>query len=268
MKFLPQAIAFFSVLVWLVVQASARSHNWSSIPDEFSHGDAVSDRELMIGGDEVLQGNRTYVVGIRSSVSGSSYCTGVLIAPTWVLTVSYCYGQIGAVSIGVRARSGSDEGEVIEVVNQTQHQNTDNIAEDDLLLLELKTASKYTPVTMISANGSELDDPSKGMVIGWGTTSSTSTNAANKLQQVSVILEPQNLCKERVNVQSSQMCTRGSRVQDVCNDVGAPLIVVNKGVQVLAGVLLSANDCAKNYVPAVYGRVSYSREWIKSITGV
>lgn len=260
MKLLPQAIAFISVLIWLVVQASAQSHNSGLISDG-------SERKLMIGGDEVLKGSRTYVVGIRSGVSGSSYCTGVLIAPTWVLTVSYCYGQIAAVSIGMRTRSGSDEGEVIEVVNQTQHRNT-KLAEDDLLLLELKSASKYTPVTMISANGSELDDPSKGMVIGWGTTSSTSTKVANMLQEVSVILEPQNLCKERVNVQPSQMCTRGSRVQDVCNDVGAPLIVVNKGIQVLAGVLLSAYDCAKNYVPAIYGRVSYSREWIQSITGV
>lgn len=244
--------------MWLVFQVNAQS----------SRDDDTVERELMIGGDEVVEGSRTYVVGIRSSVNGSSYCTGMLIAPKYVLTASYCYGQIGAVSIGMRARSGSNEGEVIEVVNQTQHRNANSLAEHDLLLLELKNASKYTPVTMISANGSELDDPSKGMVIGWGTTSSTSTNVANMLQQVSVILVPQNLCKEIVNVQPSQMCTRGIKTQNVCNDVGAPLVVVDKGHQVLAGIVLSTYDCGQNYVPAIYGRVSYSREWIKNITGV
>lgn len=48
------------------------------------------ERELILSGEDVPSGTKTYVAGLRINRDSDSLCGGSLISPTHVLTASHC----------------------------------------------------------------------------------------------------------------------------------------------------------------------------------
>lgn len=109
---------------------------------------------LIVGGSEVRNGSKTYVVGLRETAKGVNYCGGSLITPTHVLTTVHCTGS-AYVSIGSHYLSGALDGERIKVVKETHHPSYDPLDHYtfDFAILELATASVHPPVVL----GTETD---------------------------------------------------------------------------------------------------------------
>ena len=81
----------------------------------------VAQNEIL-SGSEVTIGERTFVAGLRATKSGSSFCGGSLIAPSYVLTAAHCAGDdVKWVSIGTHSLNGTSDGEQIKVTRQIPH---------------------------------------------------------------------------------------------------------------------------------------------------
>ncbi|ETN10347.1 hypothetical protein PPTG_10492 [Phytophthora nicotianae INRA-310] len=148
-----------------------------SDPDQF----VQSERKLIVGGETTEPGTKTYTTGLRSTVEGDNFCAGSLITPTYVLGASHCVpGDIRWVSIGSHYLNGTQDGEQIRVVSITNHPNytTDgDQMSNDFVLLKLERPSKFKPVKLAAADGSDLKTGERVTASGWGRTDENGTTS-------------------------------------------------------------------------------------------
>ncbi|KAK1939994.1 Mite allergen Der f 3 [Phytophthora citrophthora] len=228
-------------------------------------------RKLILGGTIVPAKAKTYMVGLRNSADGESFCGGSLVSPIHVLTGSQCTARnIRWASIGTRYLNGTEDGEQIKVLSVLNHPNYSvSIANsDDFALLELETASSFKPVKLAAADDSDFKAGATATALGWGLTNEGGS-MSEELRRVDLPLISDKKCKQVADIDETMMCAGGLISKDVCGgDYGGPLIIESQGKDVQVGVVSwnKDNSCGSGpSFPGMYSRVSRARSWIDPI---
>lgn len=145
----------------------------------------------------------------------------------------------------------------------------------DIALLQLDTPIKYAgnilPVCLPSRNIQFEDQV--GLVIGWGRTELSETNATI-LQKVSLPILNSTDCQRwhrrneiDLELTHEMFCAgfeKGGR--DACTgDSGGPFLLKHDDRWTLVGIISAGYGCAVPFQPGIYHNVSTSIEWIKTI---
>lgn len=224
---------------------------------------------LILGGTIVPAGTKTYIASLRSSANVTGFCGGSLITPTHILTAAHCsLGDIEYASVGTHYVNGTSDGEQIQVVSQTIHPSFNYSTKTyDFMVLELATASSFTPVTLAAASDSDYVVGETATVMGWGTISETGPQSY-ELLRVDVPVASDEACALLLPTDDTMICAGGELNQDSCeNDSGGPLILEGSSdsEDILLGVVSWGYGCGMEGYPGVYSRVSKARSWIEGV---
>ncbi|KAG2502510.1 hypothetical protein BBO99_00009867 [Phytophthora kernoviae] len=235
----------------------------------------VTERKLIVGGEVVPRGIKTYTSGLRATIDGNSFCSGSLISLTHVLTASHCLVyDIRRASIGSPFRNGTQDGERVRMLSIMTHPNySENVlCSDDFMVVELARPSSFNPVQLTTADDSDFEVGKWATAMGWGTYAETGENYAYELQCVDIQLASDEACANCATVNSTMVCAGGILGKDSCGGDSRGLLILDEGnstKDVLIGSVSWAKDdtYAREGYYGVYSRVSIACTWIDPITG-
>ncbi|POM74878.1 Serine protease trypsin-like protein [Phytophthora palmivora] len=230
--------------------------------------DGHVERELILSGEVVPSGTKTYVAGLRLNRDSDSLCGGSLISPTHVLTASHCTAYAPHwVSIGEHYRNGTEVGEQIKIVSMMNHPNySENVLyADDFMIVELERPSKFQPVKMAAADDSDFKTGKIATTMGWGTNAETNGNFSYELQRVDLPLVSDEACAAYATVDSSMVCAGGVANHDSCmGDSGGPLIVESAEGDVLIGIVSWSKDDTSQLSAALHPfQRAVANDWVR-----
>lgn len=203
-----------------------------------------------------------WMVSLQTS-SGSHYCGGSLITPTWVVTAKHCTSSPTQVRIGSLNRSSG--GEVIQIAQKVNYPN----GSQDFALVKLASASSKATVPI--ADGSPpAETPVK--LYGWGQTCAPRgcNNGSEQLKYLDTKVLPDSNCTSINQYASQELCIHGTTSGTACyGDSGGPAVWNVNGTWQLVGATSRAGDdgntCGTGH--AVYMDVTAFRSWIDQQTG-
>lgn len=221
--------------------------------------------------DSSISGDKSYIVGIRTAIEHTTFCTGALIAPKFVLTSNLCKADNSYVSIGTVKRSASDDGgQHSKVAKRVSHPKYDPATRKyDFLILELETASSKTPVTLPSASQTSDSYGQYAQILGWNSDDDSMTRTV--LLSTTMMFLNQTDCARMLSttIYESQVCAYGLAATSACHvNEGSPLISRIAGKDTLAGLVCYKNGCDQMGAPTLFSLTSSVRDWIKSTAGV
>ncbi|GMF14139.1 unnamed protein product [Phytophthora lilii] len=183
---------------------------------------------------------------------------------------SHRHEDAGFVAVGTHYINGTKDGEQIKVVSAQNHTLYDTTTGAyDVAVLTLEKASKFKPVRLPAADGSDITPNMWATVMGWGDTSYPNGTTSDILLSVQLPLWENVDCVPLFNIDETMVCAGGVADKDSCiGDTGGPLIK-EKGKgdadDILIGLVSWGSGCGQQSVPAVYSLVSAAMEWIESV---
>ncbi|CAH0551888.1 unnamed protein product [Brassicogethes aeneus] len=250
-----------------------------------------SDRifsKRIIGGKEAAFGQFPWQAYIKL---GTFQCGGVLVSRKYVATAAHCIitSRLSDILVYLGELDTQDTGKVKELAPAELHRVKKRIVHPsfkyrltqpdryDLALLELVTETNY------SFHISPICLPEKGLtlvgrkalVAGWGKIQpSNELMGTNILRSASVPILDIRECMQWhkikqifVQLHDEMLCAgHENGLHDAClGDSGGPLIVLENGRWVLAGITSAGFGCGEPHQPGIYHRVPVTAGWIKSV---
>ncbi|XP_070167364.1 chymotrypsin-1-like [Polyergus mexicanus] len=217
----------------------------------------------IVGGKDAPVGKYPYQISLR--FLDSHTCGGSILNTRTILTAAHCVEGTESLLSYLSVHAGTNylnqTGDMYKVANFTIHENYNRtLLINDIALVHLAKPIKYSKVVQpIKLSTTDISLEGKPCTLsGWGTTK-LGGNPPNSLQEINLIIYPQQLCKSvHSNVINSHICTFTKAGQGACHgDSGSPLVA--NGSQV--GIVSFGRPCAVGY-PDVYTRVSSFTSWI------
>jgi len=183
------AVAFFTISLLCA------SHAIAQVPPKKTPNLGI------INGENVIKGEYTFVVALRSVIDEKLFCSGQIIDDVWVLTARHCIDgtlrPIDAPFVVSTGSGGKLDGRTSIPVIQKNIFPHDRF---DVALLKLKKKITSDSVAKISLRVEE--PPIQGslfVAVGWGKLRSTDTVGAPHLQklsdlEVTTCINPAKIC--------------------------------------------------------------------------
>jgi len=233
----------------------------------------------IVGGHDAALGQWPWMVALAVKnvfPYDGQFCGGTLISPTWVITAAHCMQGETVRTLDVIANIHDlteDNGQRVAVKRIIVHPAYDAGSEDnDLALLQL-TAPVQDAVSLPLIQGTAKLDGISATVIGWGLLNEKEDTYPGILQEVSVPIKSDALCKlsyGESRITDSMMCAGlAAGGKDTCSgDSGGPLMITQGRNWVLAGITSWGTGCARPNRYGVYTRVSRFIDHIKQTIAI
>ena len=261
---------------------SGDSQGISDLSPVASPGDSRSkpdprDSHPIIGGEEVAPGEWPFVVRVDAP---TSFCTGSLVAPNWVLTAAHCLiddgGQVDdPSSISVFLGHDWDMGvcehtrdEIGRVIIHPDYYYKGAGFRNDAALVEILQPAPATPVRILTSEEEAWYAPSgsRATTVGWGRTDDGSNPRV--LRQVGIpVWTPEDCLRDSLwgsdeVVHERTLCAGTEGMGIDSGDSGGPLLVaLPDGDWGQVGISSQGRRANRGY-PAVYTRTSAIYDWI------
>lgn len=276
-----QAMLVLALLFAIAIRSSVASGDESfagsgSISDDLSANSTDSSAPSVDFSSELFNFQVSYLVGVRNAPNTTNYCSGVLVAPKFVLTSVTCMRLLQRpvpkeqwVSIGSIYKTLEIGGERIQVIKQHVPPNYDIFT--DVMLLELKTASTQMPAYVAPSNHTTyLTAGESNIVYGWNDGKGYATTAQREHSYKTTMRVGDALdCLTLYRITSSEFCAMSNDQSDAChvND-GSPMIVTVGWKNTVVGIVTDRSGCMQPGMETGFYNVMLAQNWISSITGI
>lgn len=236
------------------------------------------------GGAAARPGQFPWLAAVLSASASATHpdakCSGVVVAPRWVMTAGHCAapGTTGLSVVTGRvtlSASGASRTPVDRVVRMPGYSYRGDSPVNDVSLLHLATPTRAPAALLLTtAEARTIRVGTETLAAGWGL-SDPDWVKQDTLRWARLDLLSPWLCRSRYGarfVTSDHLCAGWDwprMTHDTCNgDSGGPLLMRTSRGWVVVATTSWGDACGTRNVPGVYMKTSDARCWVASVTGV